>query len=44
VVASEPFDDSPDWHEVADNSLLTATAGYVDVRPIPNFTKEQVAS
>ncbi|WP_104081322.1 ergothioneine biosynthesis protein EgtC [Cryobacterium sp. Y11] len=43
VVASEPFDDSPDWHEVADNSLLTATAGYVDVRPIPNLTKEQVA-
>jgi glutamine amidotransferase len=43
VVASEPFDDSPDWHEVADNSLLTATVGYVDVRPIPNLTKEQVA-
>ncbi len=42
VVASEPFDDGPGWHEVPDNSLLTATASHVDVRPIPNLTKEQV--
>jgi len=43
VVASEPFDDGPGWHEVPDNSVLTATASHVDVRPIYNLTKEQVA-
>ncbi|WP_211876920.1 ergothioneine biosynthesis protein EgtC [Pseudarthrobacter albicanus] len=43
VVASEPFDDGPGWHEVPDGCLLTATAGHVDIRPIPNLTKEQVA-
>jgi glutamine amidotransferase len=43
VVASEPFDDGPGWHEVPDNCLLTATASHVDIRPIPNLTKEQVA-
>ena len=34
VVASEPSDDSGDWHEVPDQSLLTATADQVDVSPI----------
>lgn len=43
VVASEPFDDGPGWHEVPDGCLLTAKAGDVDIRPIPNLTKEQVA-
>jgi glutamine amidotransferase len=43
VVASEPFDDGPGWHEVPDNSVLIATASQVDVRPIHNLTKEQVA-
>lgn len=43
VVASEPFDDDPGWHEVPDNCLLTATPSHVDIRPIPNLTKEQVA-
>lgn len=33
-VASEPSDDGPGWHSVPDNSLLTATAGRVDVRPL----------
>jgi hypothetical protein len=28
---------------VPDNCLLTATASHVDIRPIPNLTKEQVA-
>jgi glutamine amidotransferase len=43
VVASEPSDDDPGWHEVPDNSLLTATVSNVDIRPIPNLTKEHVA-
>jgi gamma-glutamyl hercynylcysteine S-oxide hydrolase len=43
VVASEPIDDGPGWQEVPDNCLLTATASRVDVRPISNLTKEQVA-
>ena len=43
VVASEPFDDGPGWHEVPDNCVLTATATHVDVHPIHNLTKEQVA-
>ncbi|WP_427174650.1 ergothioneine biosynthesis protein EgtC [Arthrobacter sp. 92] len=43
VVASEPSDDGPGWHEVPDNCLLTTTADHVDIRPIPNLTKEQVA-
>jgi len=43
VVASEPCDDGPDWHQVPDRSLLTATAGSVEVRPIPALTKEHAA-
>ncbi len=43
VVASEPFDDGPGWHEVPDNCLLTATASHVDVRPIPALNMEKVA-
>ena len=34
LVASEPSDDGPGWHCVPDNSLLTAMAGRVDVRPL----------
>jgi glutamine amidotransferase len=43
VVASEPCDDGPDWQQVPDRSLLTATAGNVEVRPIPALTKEHAA-
>jgi glutamine amidotransferase len=35
VVASEPWDDEPGWTEVGDRSVLEATAGGVDVRPLP---------
>ena len=35
VVASEPGDDEPGWTEVPGNSLLTASAGAVEVRPLP---------
>jgi glutamine amidotransferase len=34
VVASEPFDDGPGWHEVPDRSLLTATPDGVAVAPL----------
>ena len=34
VVASEPFDDEPGWHDVPDGSLLLATARGVDVTPL----------
>nr|WP_209067330.1 ergothioneine biosynthesis protein EgtC [Arthrobacter pigmenti] len=33
-VASEPSDDGPGWNSVPDNSVLTATADGVDVRPL----------
>ena len=34
VVASEPLDDDPAWHAVPDGSLVVATTGTVDVRPL----------
>ncbi|GAB3539132.1 ergothioneine biosynthesis protein EgtC [Arthrobacter tecti] len=34
LVASEPSDDGPGWNSVPDNSVLTATADGVDVRPL----------
>jgi hypothetical protein len=34
VIASEPDDDGHDWIDVAGRSVLTATAGTVDVRPL----------
>lgn len=34
IVASEPSDDRSGWHPVPDSSVLTATAGRVDIRPI----------
>jgi glutamine amidotransferase len=34
VVASEPFDDEPGWHDVPDHSLLTATPDGVRVTPL----------
>jgi len=34
VVASEPADDQPGWTEVPDGSVLEATTGAVEVRPI----------
>jgi glutamine amidotransferase len=35
LVASEPSDDEPGWITVAAQSVLTATADHVDVRPLP---------
>jgi len=35
VVASEPFDDEPGWHDVPDRSVLTATPDGVAVAPLP---------
>jgi glutamine amidotransferase len=35
VVASEPGDDEPGWTEAPGNSVLTATADAVEVRPLP---------
>lgn len=35
LVASEPSDDEPGWTQVPDQSVLTATPGGVDVRPLP---------
>jgi glutamine amidotransferase len=35
VVASEPGDDEPGWTPVEGQCVLTATAGQVDVRPLP---------
>ena len=34
TVASEPDDDGPGWTEVADEHVLTARAGLVEVRPL----------
>jgi glutamine amidotransferase len=34
VVASEPFDDEPGWHDVPDRSVLTATPDGVAVAPL----------
>jgi glutamine amidotransferase len=38
TVASEPDDDGPGWAEVADEHVLTATAGLVDVRPLAEIS------
>src|SRR6266705_2076795 len=35
LVASEPADDEPGWTTVPGHSVLTATPGGVDVRPLP---------
>jgi glutamine amidotransferase len=35
VVASEPSDDQPGWHDVPDGSVVEATVRSVRVRPIP---------
>jgi gamma-glutamyl hercynylcysteine S-oxide hydrolase len=34
VIASEPFDDATDWQPVPDESVVTGTAGELDVRPL----------
>lgn len=34
IVASEPFDDADDWHDVPDRSVLTATPDGVAVAPL----------
>jgi len=34
VVASEPFDDAPGWHDVPDRTLLTATPDGVRINPL----------
>ncbi|HEY3717056.1 MAG TPA: ergothioneine biosynthesis protein EgtC [Jatrophihabitantaceae bacterium] len=38
VVASEPSDDEPGWHDVPDHSLLTATPDGVRVTPLETDT------
>jgi glutamine amidotransferase len=38
LVASEPGDDEPGWTPVAGPSVLTATPGHVDVRPLDERT------
>jgi gamma-glutamyl hercynylcysteine S-oxide hydrolase len=43
LVASEPGDDGPGWTDVPDNSLLTATPGAVEVRPLPVTSPPPVA-
>jgi len=35
LVASEPGDDEPGWVQVSDQSVVTATADGVDIRPLP---------
>jgi glutamine amidotransferase len=35
LVSSEPADDGPGWTVVPGQSVLTATTGGVDVRPLP---------
>ena len=35
IVASEPFDDEPGWHDVPDRSVLTATPDGVAIAPSP---------
>lgn len=42
TVASEPSDDSPGWTEVADEQLLTAIRGKVDLRPLSEDAEEDV--
>jgi len=34
IVASEPFDDGPDWRQVPDGSVIEATTARVAVRPL----------
>jgi predicted glutamine amidotransferase len=34
VVASEPFDDDPDWIEVDDERFVVATADGVEITPL----------
>jgi gamma-glutamyl hercynylcysteine S-oxide hydrolase len=34
VVASEPYDDDPDWHEVPDRHLVEVAGSNVDLRPL----------
>lgn len=43
TVASEPSDNSPGWHEVPDNSLITATRTSAAVRPLAQYRKESAA-
>lgn len=44
VVASEPSDDRPGWHDVPDGSLLTATDAGVEVRRLPMPEERPAAS
>jgi gamma-glutamyl hercynylcysteine S-oxide hydrolase len=45
VVASEPGDDEPDWTEVPDRHVLTATPSLVSVRPlVPSATDPEPSS
>jgi glutamine amidotransferase len=44
VVASEPGDDEPDWTEVPDRQVLTATPSLVSVRPLTTASKAQATT
>lgn len=35
LVSSEPLDDHPDWQQVPDDRLVTATADRVEISPLP---------
>lgn len=43
VVASEPSDDGPGWHQVPEHSVLTATRRSVDIRQLSTVHKETAA-
>jgi gamma-glutamyl hercynylcysteine S-oxide hydrolase len=43
IVASEPFDDEPDWQEVTDDSVVEATTAGVAVRPLADFAPAATA-
>jgi glutamine amidotransferase len=34
VLASEPYDDNPDWHEIPDRHLVEVADGRVDLIPL----------
>ena len=38
VVASEPYDDSPQWTEVPDATVVTATASEITLRPLDSYS------
>ncbi|MFF3222458.1 class II glutamine amidotransferase [Nocardia suismassiliense] len=39
VLASEPYDDDPNWQSIPDRSLVTARPGQLSIDPLPDGTK-----